>query len=73
MNTKGIFSSKTDEWETPQALFDKLNDIHHFTLDVCANNENHKCDRYFTKAEDGLKQNWGGGSMVQPPLRKADK
>lgn len=25
MNTELMFSSKSDEWETPQDLFDKLN------------------------------------------------
>lgn len=40
------FSSKSDEWETPQDLFDKLNALHNFTLDVCASNENNKCLKY---------------------------
>ena len=33
------FSSKTNEWYTPQYLFDKLNDKHNFNLDVCATAE----------------------------------
>lgn len=55
-----MLSSKTDEWSTPQYLFDELNTIHRFTLDPCATDENHKCDVYFTKEQDGLSQNWGG-------------
>ena len=35
-------SSKTEEWETPQDFFDKLNDEFHFDLDVCATPENAK-------------------------------
>lgn len=35
-NSDACFSSKTCEWETPQDLFDQLNDEFHFTLDVCA-------------------------------------
>jgi site-specific DNA-methyltransferase (adenine-specific) len=35
-----MFSSKTDEWETPQVLFDQLNKEFNFDLDVCANREN---------------------------------
>lgn len=60
--TKGLFSSNTDLWATPQDFFDKLNEEFHFTLDPCALPENAKCAKYFTPAEDGLKQNWGGGA-----------
>ena len=57
--TKGLFSSNTDLWATPQDFFDKLNEEFHFNLDPCALPENAKCTKYFTPAEDGLKQNWG--------------
>ena len=55
-----LFSSNSDEWATPQKIFDDLNKEFNFTLDACATGENHKCNKYFTKAEDGLKQSWGG-------------
>ena len=66
---KILFSSQSDEWETPQEFYDTLNDEFHFTLDPCANELNHKCDKYFTIKDDGLKQNWGGGQTVfcNPP------
>lgn len=57
---KGCFSSNSDEWDTPQTLFDELNKEFHFNLDPCSTNENHKCDRYFTLENDGISQNWGG-------------
>lgn len=60
MINKGLFTSATDEWATPQDFFDALDDEFHFTLDVCANEENHKCERYFSKTDDGLKMDWGG-------------
>lgn len=60
MNTEAMFSSKTDLWETPQDLFDKLNAVYNFETDVCALPENAKCQKYYTPAEDGLKQKWGG-------------
>jgi site-specific DNA-methyltransferase (adenine-specific) len=60
MNTDVMFSSKTDEWATPQEFFDTLNDEFHFTLDVCATEENAKCDKYYTRQNDGLAQNWSG-------------
>lgn len=67
MNTDVMFSSKTDEWATPQDLFDYFNSIYHFTLDVCADETNHKCEKYFTKEMDGLKQNWDGVFWMNPP------
>ena len=57
-------SSKTDNWSTPQDFFNKLDDEFHFTLDPCADNENHKCNFYYTKEQDGLKQDWGGGDCI---------
>lgn len=64
---QGLFTSNTDLWATPQAFFNKYNDIYHFTLDVCATPENAKCERYFTKEEDGLKQEWTGVCWMNPP------
>ena len=52
---KGMLSSQTDEWETPQEFFGRLNEEFHFTLDVCANDENAKCGKYYTKDQDGLR------------------
>lgn len=60
MNTQVMFSSKTDQWATPQAFYDGLNAEFKFTLDPCADEFNHKCDKYFTKEDDGLSQDWGG-------------
>lgn len=61
------FSSATDNWETPQDLFDKLNKEFNFSLDVCANDKNAKCKKYFTKKEDGLNQKWKGNCWMNPP------
>ena len=43
-----VFSHKHNDWSTPQDLFDRLNDVHRFTLDIAASKENAKCDKYFT-------------------------
>lgn len=67
MNTNLMFSSKTDDWDTPQNFFDSLNLEFSFNLDPCANTENHKCDRFFTEADDGLKQDWGGSTVFCNP------
>ncbi len=34
--TAGMFTSRTEEWETPQHVFDALDAEFQFTLDVCA-------------------------------------
>ena len=59
MVSKTLFSSESTEWETPQDLFDELNSEFAFTLDPCATDKNHKCDKYFTKEQNGLLQDWG--------------
>lgn len=55
-----LLTSTTDEWATPQDLFDRLNACFRFTLDPCATDENHKAPKYYTREQDGLKQDWGG-------------
>lgn len=67
MITSGMMSSNTCEWETPPDFFRKLDDEFHFDLDVCATPENAKCRRYFTKEQDGLKQEWTGTCWMNPP------
>ena len=67
-----LFSSKTDDWETPQDFFDALNAEFQFTLDPCADANNHKCKRFFTKEDDGLSQPWGGNSVFcNPPYGRS--
>lgn len=68
MNNDLMFSSKSDEWSTPQDFFNKLNAEFHFTLDPCCSIENHKCEKYFTQSDDGLLQDWEGETVfVNPP------
>ncbi len=72
MNIKGVFSSETDEWATPQSLFDRLNQEFRFDLDVCATAENAKCADFYTKEQDGLKQSWRGHRVwCNPPYGRA--
>lgn len=72
--TRGLFTSNTDEWATPQAVFDELNSEFHFTLDPCATPDNAKCPNYYTKDANGLLQNWGGQNVFcNPPYGTAIK
>ena len=61
------YSSKTNEWSTPQAFFDELNKEFNFTLDPCATRENAKCTKYFTVEDDGLKQDWSNDVVFMNP------
>lgn len=55
-----MYSSKSDEWATPQSFFDEINMEFDFNLDPCSTEENHKCEEYYTQEENGLSKNWGG-------------
>ena len=64
--TGPALSSATDKWTTPSDLFRRLDSIFHFELDVCASADNTKCARYFSEADDGLKQEWNGACWMNP-------
>lgn len=67
-----ILPAASEEWATPQATFDELHAEFDFNLDPCASSTNHKCARYFTKAEDGLAQDWGASRVFcNPPYGRA--
>ncbi len=66
------FSSATVEWETPAALFEELNREFRFSLDVCASEENAKCESYYSEKSDGLRCDWvkaggAGAAWCNPP------
>jgi site-specific DNA-methyltransferase (adenine-specific) len=73
-NISVMFSSKDDKWSTPQDFFDELNAEFGFTLDPCADDSNHKCNKYYTEEDDGLLQDWQGEIVFcNPPYGKAIK
>lgn len=68
MISEALYSSRSEEWSTPQEVFDQLDREFHFTLDAAASKENAKCSRYFDKETDGLKQSWAGETVwCNPP------
>ena len=64
---KAAMTSNKDDWETPKYLYDKLNEIYKFTLDVAASDYNAKCSNYFSIKENALKQKWSGRVFCNPP------
>lgn len=61
------FSSKTDDWATPQEFFDNLNHVFNFDMDVCATEENAKCPDFIDPVTDGLREYWNGKCWMNPP------
>ena len=59
--------SETNEWSTPQYLFDELNYEFNFTLDPCATDDNAKCKKYYIIEDDGLKQDWSNEIVFMNP------
>jgi site-specific DNA-methyltransferase (adenine-specific) len=57
------------ELETPPTLFRSLNESFNFTLDAAASSQNTKCEKYFSRRENGLVQPWSGQRVfVHPPV-----
>jgi len=76
MKNKDLFTSDSNEWYTPQKLFNDIQDWFNikFTLDPCATKESAKCDKYYTKEDNGLDQDWGGEIVfINPPYGGKDK
>lgn len=66
-----MFSHKSDNWATPQWLFDKLNSRCNFTLDACASEDNAKCSKFYTENDDGLTKSFLNETVfINPPYSK---
>lgn len=66
------FSTKFDtgrqDWETPEEIFNPLNQEFNFTTDVCASPENTKCDFFYSEADNALHLKWQGVCWMNPPF-----
>jgi phage N-6-adenine-methyltransferase len=64
--------SLSDEWETPQELYDKLCSTYRIypEIDVAATWENTKALWYHTKNDDGLEEDWMDDVWCNPPHSK---
>lgn len=68
---KTLTSRNSDEWSTPQWLFDSLNKEFGFTLDPCSNGNNQKCEKHYTINENGLLKDWSNEVVfMNPPYSK---
>jgi site-specific DNA-methyltransferase (adenine-specific) len=68
MVSAALMMSNKQDWETPDPLFEALNNEFGFTLDVCAHDGNKKLPNYFSPSNDGLSQDWTGHvCWMNPP------
>ena len=59
MIDKVLFSKNSDEWETPQHLYDRLNNEFEFDYDICASHQNTKVKTFYTtKDQNSLDYDW---------------
>ena len=56
-----------DNYGTPLHIFDPLNAEFGFTLDPCAEPWSAKCEKYYTKEDDGLSRCWQGETVFCNP------
>jgi phage N-6-adenine-methyltransferase len=72
-----MFSSLSDEWETPQNLYDELHVEFNFQIDLAATQRNTKCSLFFSKDDDALAHSWNTraqrGWLNPPYSRKFSK
>ena len=70
---RGLFTSQSCEWATPQWLYNLLNaEFGPFDLDVCANAQNAKAERYYgDEVWSGLALPWRGRVWMNPPYGRA--
>lgn len=71
MNVKG-----NDCFETPDNIFNQLNDIFNFELDAACTSANSKCNSgfFYDEGLDGLKESWGGYRVFcNPPFSNKAK
>jgi phage N-6-adenine-methyltransferase len=70
---KETFISRKQDYCTPIKLYNILDKEFKFTLDVCADDSNYKCQSYITEAQDALKLDWHGICWMNPPYKDKKK
>ena len=61
-------SKKMKYLRTPKDIKERLWKEYNFTIDLCASDKNHLCERYYTAETNALKQNWDNEIAYLHPL-----
>ena len=64
---KNRFKTVKQNWETPDELFQYLDNIYLFTIDLASDQSNTKCDKYYSEKDDALSKSWNGSCWLNPP------
>lgn len=68
-NTLSFSTSKSMQYlRTPPDIWEELNKEFNFTLDACASDDNHLCEKYYTKDNSCLTKDWSGEVVYCHPL-----
>lgn len=75
MTSETFYAGKrSDEWQTPQELFERLNKQYKFKVDLAASKDNSKCEVFFSKENSYLDNRIPYGDpncWLNPPFSKA--
>lgn len=66
----------SDSYRTPPWLFNWLDSQYDFDFDVCASDENHKCEKYYTEENPYNGKDWsemGSVGFCNPPFSHGSK
>lgn len=72
---KCLLSSNIMTYSTPDWLYDSLNKIFEFKIDLAADQENTKCKIFYTENDNSLNFPWGyeGWNWLNPPYGRTIK
>ena len=73
MLNQSLFTSNKHNWQTPTWLFKTLNDHFEFKIDVCADDNNYLCKKYFTENNSCLNHSWSNINFMNPPYGRSIK
>lgn len=77
MNSALMFSKASDEWSTPDDLFETLDGEFTFWLDAAASEANSKCTAFYAIDDDALKADWRGPAgwsvWLNPPYSRCSE
>ena len=66
-------SSNSQEYETPDNLFNPLHEEFDFKMDLAASDKNFKVELFYDKLSDGLSYDWTETSWLNPPFVEVKK
>jgi len=67
---KTMMSTGKDDYGTPQWLFDYLNSVFKFNIDLAASKWNKKVEKFYSIKDNSFKKKWVGNCWLNPPYSK---